>query len=541
MTSSASHENDADVDVLIVGAGFAGMYMLHKARQLGLSARVLEAGAGVGGTWYFNRYPGARCDIESIDYSYSFSPELDAEWDWPERYATQPDILRYLEHVAQRFDLLRDIQLNTRVKSAAFDETAAIWLIETDQGQSVRARFCVMATGCLSASRTPQIDGLETFTGATYHTAHWPHDGVDFSGQNVVVLGTGSSGIQSIPEIAKQAAQVTVLQRTPNFIMPAWNGPLSSEDLAELRRGLVKRRSRARAMMMGIPFPMRPINARAALEVSEAERLAEYELRWSYGGFGLMAAFNDLLADEEANQTSVEFMHGKIRGKVHDPEVAAKLMPTSFPLGAKRLCVDTGYYEAFNRDNVRLIDLSDQPLKRIEADGVRVGDELVECDAIVFATGFDAMTGALAAIDIRGRDGIELKTKWAAGPRTYLGLSIAGFPNLFLVTGPGSPSVLSNMVLSIEQHVDWIGEALKAIEEKGATTFEADEAAEGEWVEHVNEVAARTLYMKAASWYLGANVEGKPRVFMPYVGGVPNYRAKCSQVVREGYAGFSFG
>ena len=523
-------------DAVIVGAGFSGLYMLYRLRGLGLTARVYEAGDGVGGTWYWNRYPGARVDIESQEYSYSFSPELEDEWEWSERYAAQPELLRYLNHVADRFQLRSDIQFETRVTSAVFDEASNRWAITTDRGDQVSARFCIMATGCLSTANDPQFPGLERFQGATYHTGRWPHGGVDFTGLSVGVIGTGSSGIQSIPEIAKQATQVTVFQRTANYSVPAHNGPVDPAVAVDWKANRARHRAEQRVSAVG--FIAHDPNDQSALAVSDEERQAVYEDRWRRGGFAMGGAFNDVGIDMKANVTAQAFVAGKIREIVKDPKTADALTPKSYPFGTKRLCIDTGYYATFNRDNVALVDLRETPIEAITQAGVRTAEREYPVDAIVFAIGFDAMTGALGRIDIRGRGGKSLSDVWADGPKTYLGLMVAGFPNLFTVTGPGSPSVLSNMVVSIEQHVDWITDCLGYMGERQAAVIEATSEAQEAWVAHVNEVADMTLYPLANSWYIGANVPGKPRVFMPYVGGVGLYRERCEAVAANGYEGF---
>ncbi|HYE93404.1 MAG TPA: NAD(P)/FAD-dependent oxidoreductase [Terriglobales bacterium] len=523
------------VDAVVVGAGFAGLYTLYKLRGLGLSAQCFEAGSGVGGTWYWNRYPGARCDVESMDYSYSFSDELQQEWRWSERYAAQPEILEYANHVADRFDLRREIQFDTRVTSAVFDEGAARWTVETDRGDRVSAQFCIMATGCLSDAQLPNIPGRESFAGRSYHTGRWPHEGVDFTGQRVGIIGTGSSAIQSIPIIATQAAHLYVFQRTPNFSMPAHNAPLDREFERKVKASYAEYRRQARESRVGFVTER---SGDSALAVSPEEREREYERRWNRGGLGFSATYADLLLDQRANDTAAEFFRAKIRQIVRDPAVAEALVPKDYPLGTKRLCVDTDYYATFNRDNVTLVDLRVTPIEAITPRGVKAGNEYI-VDSLVFATGFDAMTGALLKMDIRGRAGQRLGEKWAAGPRTYLGLAIAGFPNLFTITGPGSPSVLSNMIVSIEQHVDWIADCLAYLRAQGQATIEATAEAEERWVAHVNEVGHMTLYPKAKSWYMGANVPGKPRIFMPYIGGVGVYREKCDAVARKGYEGFA--
>jgi cyclohexanone monooxygenase len=523
------------VDAVIVGAGFAGLYALHRLRGLRLSARVFEAGSGVGGTWYWNRYPGARCDVESMDYSYSFSDDLQQEWRWTERYASQPEILKYINHVADRFDLRRDVQLETRVTSAVFDETTHRWTVETDRGDRVSAQFCIMATGCLSDAQVPDITGRETFEGRWYHTGKWPHEGVDFTGQRVGVIGTGSSAIQSIPIIARQAAHLFVFQRTPNYSVPARNAPLDPHYEWRVKADYADFRRQARESRVGFVVER---SEESALAMSPEQRQREYDKRWGRGGLGFSATFADLLTNQDANDTAAEFFRAKIREIVRDPSIADALTPQGYPLGTKRLCVDTDYYATFNRDNVTLVDLRRTPIESITPRGVRTREAEYAVDSLVFATGFDAMTGALLKIDIRGRSGLTLRAKWADGPRTYLGIAVAGFPNLFAITGPGSPSVLSNMIVSIEQHVDWIADCIVYLRERDLRAIEASTEAEDEWVAHVNAVGHATLYPRANSWYMGANVPGKPRIFMPYVGGVGVYRQKCDDVAAKGYAGF---
>ncbi|HSA81607.1 MAG TPA: NAD(P)/FAD-dependent oxidoreductase [Geminicoccaceae bacterium] len=525
-----------ELDAVVVGAGFAGMYMLHRLRGMGLAVRVLEAGGGVGGTWYWNRYPGARCDVESMEYSYQFSDELQQEWEWSERYATQAEILRYANHVADRFELRRDIQFDTRVTSASFDEAAGRWRVLTADGAEMAATFCIMATGCLSSPNRPHIEGVERFEGRAYHTGDWPHEGVDFTGLRVGVIGTGSSAIQAIPLIARQARQLFVFQRTPNYAVPAQNAPLDPEAQRAVKANYAALRARARQGRTGLLYPINPLPASA---VSSVEQEREYQARWERGGLGFIGSFVDLLVDRQANDTAAEFIRGKIRAAVRDPAVADALSPRSV-VGCKRLCVDIGYYETFNRANVTLIDLRKAPIEGVTERGVRVGGEEHQVDALVFATGFDAMTGALLRIDIRGAGGRTLREKWAAGPRTYLGVAIAGFPNLFTITGPGSPSVLSNMLPSIEQHVEWIADAIGHLRARGLGRIEATRAAEEKWVAHVNAVANATLFPSCNSWYIGANVPGKPRVFMPYIG-VPPYVQKSAEVAANGYEGFALG
>ena len=528
-----------DLDTLIVGAGFAGLYLLHRLRGAGFRARVYEAGGGVGGTWYWNRYPGARCDVESMSYSYQFDEALQQDWEWTERYAVQPDILRYANHVADRFALWPDMQFDTRVAAALWNDAAGLWRVrlEPEGGapETVTARFCIMATGCLSTANLPDIPGRDSFRGATYHTGRWPHEEVDFTGLRVAVIGTGSSAIQSIPVIAEQAAQLTVFQRTANYSVPAQNRPLDPAEIAAVKadyRGLREEaKTRFGCFLVDLPRP-------SALADGPEARTAEFERRWQTGGLTFMASYEDLLYDPAANDTAADFVRAKIRATVRDPETARRLMPTNV-IGCKRLCVDTGYFETYNRPNVRLIDINEQPIRAITGSGVAVEGEEIEADAIVFATGFDAMTGSLKRIDIRGRGGLPLRDAWEAGPRTYLGLTVNGFPNLFTITGPGSPSVLTNMMPSIEQHVEWVSDCIEALRDRGATVIEAERAAQDAWVGHVNELADASLRSTCSSWYVGANIPGKPRVFMPYIGGYPAYAARCAEIAAAGYEGFA--
>jgi cyclohexanone monooxygenase len=522
-------------DAVVIGAGFSGMYMLYRLRELGLSARVYEAGEGVGGTWYWNRYPGARCDSPSVHYSYSFSPELEQEWEWTEKYPRQPEILRYLNHVADRFELRRDIQLNTRVQSAAYDEKSNLWTITTSSGDVVSAKYCISAVGCLSAPNTPKFKGVDSFKGEYYHTGQWPHEGVDFTGKRVGIIGTGSTAIQAIPQIAKQAAHLTVFQRTPNYSLPAHNRPLTEEEKADIKRRYREIRKSDRESAAGLTLPM---PTKSALEVTEEERISAFQYAWDTGGTGVLAAFTDTSINIDANTHLAEFVRNKIAEVVKDQEVAKKLMPRDHPIGSKRICVDTEYFQTYNRDNISLVDVRQSPIAEITPTGLKTQDAEFELDVIVFATGFDAMTGALFNIDIRGKGGEALREKWSGGPRNYLGVMIEGFPNLFTITGPGSPSVLSNMPVSIEQHVEWISDCIKYMLERDLTKIEPQREAEEAWIEHVNQVANFTLYPRANSWYLGANIPGKPRVFMPYVGGVGNYRQKCQEIAEKGYEGF---
>jgi cyclohexanone monooxygenase len=531
-----SDAQETDYDAIVVGAGFAGLYMLHRLRTAGFSVRVYETAPSVGGTWYWNRYPGARCDVESMEYSYSFSPELAAEWEWTERFPTQPEILRYLNHVADRFELRPDIQLETRVTAAEYDDVDRCWTVTPDSGSRVTARFVVLAVGCLSTRRTPDFPGLDTFRGLAVHSGDWPHEPVDLAGKRVGVIGTGSSGVQLIPLVAEQAAHTVVFQRTPNFTMPARNRPLRPDEVREFRAHYAELRDIARHSRNGTlrhNYPERAVTAPPEL-IEE-----RYAAGWARGGSDIIGSFSDLAVDQNANDTLARFLRGKIQSIVRDPVTAALLAAQDYPVGAKRMCLGTDYYETFNRPDVTLVDVRTQPIQEITPRGIRTDEREYPLDVIVFATGFDAMTGAILAIDIRGVDGRSLREDWAHGPHTYLGLSSAGYPNLFFVTGPGSPSVLSNVVVSIEQHVEWIGDQLEHLRKHDLTRTEATAAAQEKWVRHVNETAAATLMMKAASWYLGANVPGKPRVFLPYIGGVGRYREICDDVAGDDYRGFA--
>ena len=526
---------EPDVDAVVVGAGFAGLYMLHRLRAMGLSVRVFETGAGVGGTWYWNRYPGARCDSDSVEYSYQFSDALQQEWRWTERYPTQPEILRYVEHVADRFDLRRDIRFRTTVTEAVFDEAAGCWRIATADGARLSATWCIMATGCLSAVNRPSFDGLDRFAGDWYHTGAWPHEPVSFAGQRVGIIGTGSSAIQSIPMIAAEARHLTVFQRQPNYTVPARNGPLDEAEYAAVRANYGELRRLAKATPTGCWWPVNPATAD---EMSADERMRELEARWQKGGLCMYSVFKDVLISGEANGIAAAFIRSKISAQVHDPQVAALLSPHSF-VGCKRICLDTDYYATYNRPNVTLVDISDAPIEEIAPAGLRSGGRDYALDTIVFAIGFDAMTGPLLGIDIRGRDGRTLQAKWAEGPRTYLGLAVEGFPNLFTITGPSSPSVLTNMVPAIEQHVEWIAACIAHARGAGRPHIEASLAAEDAWIVHHEEVAAGTLFPACNSWYVGANVPGKPRKVTPYTGGFAAYVEKCDAVAANGYEGFS--
>jgi cation diffusion facilitator CzcD-associated flavoprotein CzcO len=525
------------LDAVVVGAGFSGIYMLHRLLRAGYSARLFESGSGLGGTWYHNRYPGARCDIESMDYSYSFDEELQQKWSWRERYASQPELLSYLNRVADRFGLRSHIELDTKVVSAHFDDVTGRWTVTTDRGDAVTAQWCLMATGCLTVAQVPNIPGLTTFEGQWFHTGDWPRDGLDFAGRRVGVIGTGSSGTQLIPIAAEHAAHLHVFQRTANFCMPAQNHLMPADVEARWKAEYPERRARARVSGFGHSQPQ---NDNRYRDLTPKERLTELEARWEAGGLYMMRAFKDVLTDPEANEAAAEFVRDKIRATVHDPEVGELLCPHGFHFGTKRLCSGTNYYETFNRDNVTLVDVNTAPIEEITPTGLRTTDVDYELDVIVFATGFDAMTGSLSRIDIRGEGGKTLAEKWAEGPRTYLGLSVSGFPNLFLLTGPGSPSVFSNMVNSAEQHVEWIADFLDYAREHDVRRAEATAEAEDAWVAHVSEAAEATLYPRSPnSWFFGANTPGKPRIFMPYVGGVGSYRRRADEVASAGYRGFA--
>ncbi|WP_439611064.1 flavin-containing monooxygenase [Reyranella sp.] len=529
-------ETGIECDAVVVGAGFGGLYALHKLREIGLSVRGLEAAPDVGGTWYWNRYPGARCDVPSLFYSYSWSPELRREWRWTNRYAGQEEILSYARFAADRLDLRKLIQFDTKVARATFDEKNERWIVETDRGGRLSARFVVMATGGLSVPNTPDIPGVADFKGAIYHTARWPQEPVSFEGKRVGIVGTGSSGIQAIPMIAKAAKQLVVFQRTPNFSVPARNRPLTDEDHRSFDDGL----EAYLASLEQSDFGRVPPTAFTAEVPPRDVQWKHYEKLWQDGGSGgFLKAFPNILVHPEVNEVAADFVREKIRETVKDPEVAAALSPEGYPFGVKRLCVDTDYFDTYNRSNVELVNLREEPIEKITTDAVDTAARHFELDALVFATGFDAVTGALLAVDIRGRKGVTLKDAWSEGPKAYLGLTTVGFPNLFAITGPGSPSVIGNVITNCEYHVDWIAECLTHMRRRGLGTIEPERKAQDDWVEHVAEVADRTLFPKANSWYLGVNIPGKPRVFMPYIG--EGYRTTCREIVADNYRGFTFG
>ena len=534
-----ANSQPTDFDAIIIGAGFAGLYMLHSLRdKLGLSARVYETGNGVGGTWYWNRYPGARCDTDSYIYCYTFDKQLLQEWEWTERYPEQPEILRYLNHVADRFDLCKDIRFNACVTEASFDEKANRWTILTAEGDVVTAKYFIAAVGCLSSSNLPRFKGLETYEGKHYHTGQWPHGGIDFTAKRVGIIGTGASAVQAIPEIAQQAKHLTVFQRTPNFCVPARNGKIDPAVVNTRKADYDAICERVRNSYFGYELSF---IEKSALEASPEERERVFNEMWDQGGFNFwLANYQDMLFNKEANEVCAEFLRRKIRETVKDPVIAEKLIPKTYAYGTKRQPLDTNYFETFNKPNVLLVDVNETPIEEITPNGIRTSDREYEFDIIVFATGFDAMTGPLTKINIRGRGGQLLSQKWSDGPHSYLGVAVAGFPNMFTITGPGSPSVLSNMPVSIEQHVEWITGCIWHMRKHGIATMEARADAEMQWTEHVAELANASLLPTANSWYLGANIPGKPRVFMPYLGGVGPYRQKCDDIAAKGYEGFTF-
>ena len=525
-------------DAVVIGAGFAGMYMLKRLRDdQGMNVQVYERGSGVGGTWFWNRYPGARCDSESYVYCFSFDDDLLQEWNWSGKYPEQPEILSYLNHVADRFDLRSGIQFNTSVTAARFNDDTGLWEVETDQGDHVTAQYVVTAIGCISTGQIPQIPGLDSFEGEWHHTGAWPHEGVEFEGKRVAVIGTGSSGIQSIPVIARESEHLTVFQRTPQYTIPAQHGTVDQAFLKEVKANYRQILDEAKHTAAGFPYDA---SETSALEVSDEERQETYERLWEKGGFHFMlGSYSDIATDRRANDTASEFIRQKIREIVNDPETAERLVPRDHPFSSKRALIDTNYFDTYNRDNVDLVDIRHFPIEEITPTGLRTSDgQEYEVDTIVFATGYDAMTGTFFNIDITGREGRQLREKWSDGPTTYLGLATADFPNMFMITGPQSPSVLSNMPVSIEQHVEWISDFIEYLREHAIDVVDADPQAEVDWVQHVSDIADQTMYMLADSWYLGANIPGKPRVFMPYAGGVGPYRERCDEIASNSYEGF---
>jgi cation diffusion facilitator CzcD-associated flavoprotein CzcO len=528
-------------DVIIIGAGISGMYQLHRVRELGLSVRVFEAGAGVGGTWYWNRYPGARFDSESWTYGYSFSDELLREWEWSEHFAAQPETLRYCNFVADKLDLRRDIEFGSRIRAAAYDEAANEWEIQSEAGRRTRARFLITAIGPLSAPTMPTIPGIETFRGESYHTGTWPHRAVSFAGKRVAVIGTGATGVQAITEIAKTVGHLTVFQRTPNWCAPLHNRPIDEATQAHIKATYPEIFAVCRNSFGCFIHDADP---RKALEVSPEVREAFYEKLYREPGFGIwMGNFRDVLINKEANVTITEFMRRKIRERVRDPRIAEKLIPTNHGFGTRRVPLESGYYEVFNRTNVRLVDLRETPIERITPGGIKTSDAEYDFDMIVYATGFDAIVGAFDRIDFRGLGGRRLKDKWSDGPRTYLGLQIESFPNLFTLVGPHNAATFCNIPRCIEQNVDWVTALLRHMRARGYTRVEATAEAEHDWTEHVHETGRRMLFTQVDSWMMGinSNVAGRQkRTFMVYAGGAPKYRERCDEVASSGYVGFAF-
>ncbi|MBM7656438.1 flavin-containing monooxygenase [Neobacillus cucumis] len=537
MPSTKKENQVTTLDAVVIGAGFSGLYMLYRLREAGLSTRVYEAAGGVGGVWYWNRYPGARCDSESIYYNYTFSEELYKEWSWTSRYPEQPEILKYLNFVADKFDLRRDIQFNTRIQSARYDESSNRWNIRTEDGESISATYFITGVGCISTANIPNMKGLNNFKGDWYHTGHWPHEKVDFTGKRVGIIGTGSSGVQAIPVIAKEAAHLTVFQRTPQYTVPARNHPYTKEYIHQAKENFHEIKKTIRASLAGLPTPP---SDRSALEDSPEVRQQVFEEAWKEGGPAILFSYADLLASEEANETISSFIRSKIHEIVQDTKTAEKLTPFYY-YGTKRAIIDTDYYETYNRPNVDLVDVKKAPIQEITANGIRTADAEYELDVIVFATGYDGMTGSLFKMDIRGRDDVSLKDKWENGSATstYLGISTAGFPNMFMITGPESPSVLGNMPVAIEQHVEWVMDCIEYLRKHDMVSIEAKEDAERAWSKHCRELADTTLYTKTESWYTGANIEGKARGFQIYVGGYGPYRDRCTEIAAKGYEGFT--
>jgi cation diffusion facilitator CzcD-associated flavoprotein CzcO len=533
--SRASNGGSLHHEVIVVGAGFGGVYAVHRLLKDGRDVLCLEAAADVGGVWYHNRYPGARCDILSIDYSYSFSTELQDEWNWSERYAPQEEILHYIQHVADRFGLRRFMVFDTRVIAMERNDDTGLWTLGTSAGTTYTARFVVLATGPLSQPKDPDFPGFTDFRGEVHRTARWPHHAVSFEGKRVAVIGTGSSGVQSIPEIAKTAAHLTVFQRTPVFAVPARNARLSPEELAAVRARYSEYRKELKS---GFAGNYMTTTGKKAAEFSAAEQRRILDALWEEGGLGIASIFTDVLTDESANRVVADYVRTRIREQVKDPVLAEKLLPRTYPIATKRPCVESGYYAAFNRPNVSLVDVRETPIERLTASGIRTSDKHHDLDVIVLATGFDALTGALKAIDPVNGKGRHLVDEWEDGPKTYLGLAVAGFPNLFMVAGPGGTSVLGNVVAVAEAGVDWIADCISWLYAHGHDTIEATLDAQTAWTEHVAEVGRYTLFPKADSWYMGANVAGKKRVLLAYIGGFSNYVGKCKEVAAKTYEGF---
>jgi len=524
------------LDAVIVGAGFAGLYMLHKLNGMGLKARIIEAAPDVGGTWYWNRYPGARCDIESMQYSYQFSEELQQEWNWKERYSAQPEILSYIQHVADRFNLRQHIDFGTRVTAATFNDDQSQWAVQTDAGENLKARFFIMAVGCLSTTIMPQTEGTFDFKGPVYHTGKWPAGGVDFTGKKVGVIGTGSSGVQIIPHIAEQAEQLSVFQRTAGYVVPAQNRPLDPEEVSEIKRNYSELRAKAKAHPIAFIFPM---HKDSALGATEEERKVRFEDQWKVGGLPFAAAYGDLLTNDDANKLVVEFWKTKMREIVQDPKIAEMLTPNQV-YGCKRIPSGTNYFETYNRPNVTLVDVSGTGVEKFTEKGIVAKGQEHELDVIVMATGFDALTGSVVSINITGKNDEKINDKWRNGPSNYMGLAVSGFPNMFNMLGPGCPSVLATMVTGAEQQGDWIADCIGWMDQNAKSTIEADLDSETAWVKEVHDLGMKSIRSTCNSWYVGANVPGKPHVFMPYAGGFNNYSARCDKVAKNNYKGFSF-
>ena len=526
-------------DVVVVGAGFSGLYMLLKAREMGLSAIAFEAGDDVGGTWYWNRYPGARCDVESLFYSYSFDRKLAEEWDWTERYAAQPEILKYAQHVCERYGLRRFIRFNSKVESVEFIDADNVWRLETGSGHGVLAQFVVMATGPLSVPRMPDFTGKECFRGEMYHTGLWPHHEVSFDGKRVAIIGSGASGLQSATAVSKLAKSLHVFQRGAHYSVPAWNRPLTDEDRKWFRDNFEDLKAQRDQSFMGIILDTNPATFRKGHDLSPEDRHAQLESRWNHGGLLFNMAFSDTTLSAETNFEIAEFVRNKIRSIVEDPKTADLLCSMHFPIGTKRTCVDTGYYEIYNRPDVHLVNTREFPIREFTEEGLVAGDREYAFDIVIVATGFDAMTGALLAADITGRDGIKLADEWEDGAATFLGLAVSGFPNLFTITGPGSPSVFTNMFTSFELHVEWISECISFLRQGNYRRIEADRHAQENWTSGVAELVEETLYPEADSWWIGANVSEKPRRFLAFIGGHKAYSDICRNVRKNGYTGFS--
>ena len=525
------------LDVIIVGAGFGGLYAVYKFREMGLKIAAFEAGGDVGGVWYWNRYPGARVDLPSIDYSYSFSREVEQEWTWSEEFASQPELLAYFNFVADRLDLRKHYQFNTRIVSAVWDAARKLWSVTTDRGETVEATYCVMATGPLSVPRDPDIPGIERYTGELLRAGRWPHHPVSYDGKRVGVIGTGSTGIQVVQEVGRQAGELHVFQRTPSFTMPMRNQKLDPDYVTEVKRNYVGIREVARNSPNG---GVRPWTTRAFFSVTPSRRRELLEDAWKAGGLAMLGTFTDLLSNEEANEHVAEFVRDKINGVVADPVTAEQLKPRGYPIFARRPCLDTGYYETFNRPNVHLIDCTTDPIVEITAQGVRTQGCETALDMLIFATGYDGLTGALTAFDVVGRNGRSVNEKWKGGARSHLGLMMEGFPNLFMTTGPNGPAALANIVRISENDVDWIASAITHMADHGLDTIEPTRRAEDDWMDLVFRLAERSLLTKAKTWYVGTNVKDKAQGLSLFTGGFPKYREYCAAAIQNGYRDFVF-